>query len=187
MRAPSWAAGHYGTFVATRDGHVQTAVSGHTDTGGHSAAFRALACTGVADARTNTGTAWTAATKGVAVYWLGGAKVADDYADLYDGSWASNAATDESGGAPALAKTFAGCASGGTTGDALGGRWVDVGYPGTRGWEVNQGGHTLHTMERPLYALSPVFEAAPAPAGPGAPVGSGLFSRTHTHARYYSP
>ena len=35
------------------------------------------------DARDNTGTTGT----GVPIYWLGGAKVADDNADFYDGAW----------------------------------------------------------------------------------------------------
>ena len=32
------------------------------------------------------------------IYWLTGAKVADDYADFYDNTWDSVAATWESGG-----------------------------------------------------------------------------------------
>ena len=27
------------------------------------------------------------ATRGVPIYWVGGSKVADDYADFYDGDW----------------------------------------------------------------------------------------------------
>ena len=34
---------------------------------------------------------------GVPIYWLNGAKVADDYADFYDGSWDSNAARNDAG------------------------------------------------------------------------------------------
>ena len=40
-----------------------------------------------ADARLRTDTTWTATDRGVPVYWLNGARVADDYADFYDGSW----------------------------------------------------------------------------------------------------
>ena len=50
------------------------------------------------DARDNTGTTYTADDKGVAIYWLGGNKVADEYEDFYDGTWDDEAnAKDESG------------------------------------------------------------------------------------------
>ena len=42
-----------------------------------------------ADARLRTDTTWTATDRGVPIYWLNGARVADDYADFYDGSWAN--------------------------------------------------------------------------------------------------
>ena len=32
-------------------------------------------------------TTFTSSDKGVPIYWLGGAKVADQYQDFYDGSW----------------------------------------------------------------------------------------------------
>ena len=144
-----------GTLYYNR--HVQTAVaSGHADIRGHGAAFRMLGCTRDVDARTNTETAWTSANRGVPVYWLGGDKVADDYADLYDGSWDSNAATDESGAPSSHSKVFTGCNGDGTTGEALGAQWVDVGYPGTSARELHHGGRTLRSLLRPLYALSPV-------------------------------
>ena len=151
------------------DAHVQKAVAaGHADIRAHSAAFRMLGCTSSVDARTNTETAWTAADGGVPVYWLGGARVADDYADLYDNGWASNAPRDESGAESSATKVFTGCAGDGTRGDALGTRWVDIGRPGTSGGELNSGTRTLRTLLRPLYGLSPVFEVAssvaPAPA-----------------------
>ena len=40
-----------------------------------------------ADARLRTDTTWTETDRGVPIYWLNGARVADDYADFYDGSW----------------------------------------------------------------------------------------------------
>ena len=42
-----------------------------------------VGCTADTDATHNTGATGT----GVPIYWLNGAKVADDYADFYDGSW----------------------------------------------------------------------------------------------------
>ena len=44
-----------------------------------------------ADARLLTDTTWTATDRGVPIYWLNGARVADDYADFYDGTWADEA------------------------------------------------------------------------------------------------
>ena len=42
-----------------------------------------------ADARLLTDTTWTETDRGVPIYWLNGARVADDYADFYDGAWAN--------------------------------------------------------------------------------------------------
>ena len=71
-----------------------------TNAGGtsFSGQFRALVSTSTVDARDNTATTYTNADKGVAIYWLNGAKVADDYEDFYDSNgWDSRAATIESG------------------------------------------------------------------------------------------
>ena len=68
----------YNTFVQNL-----VANNGHADIKALSATFRMLGSTEDVDARDNTGTTGT----GVAIYWLGGAKVADDYADFYDGGW----------------------------------------------------------------------------------------------------
>ena len=59
--------------------------------------FRALISTAGTDARDNTGTRYTYSDDnddtnddlGVPIYWLNGKKVADDYRDLYDGTWAN--------------------------------------------------------------------------------------------------
>ena len=72
--------GHYNT-------HVQnSAKAGHsaiTDSCGNR--FKVVGSTSTVDARDNAATTGT----GVPIYWLNGAKVADDYADFYDGSWDS--------------------------------------------------------------------------------------------------
>ena len=67
----------YNTFVQDR------AAAGHADIRAYSAGFGAIGCTAAVDARDNTSTTGT----GVPIYWLDGAKVADDYTDFYDGSW----------------------------------------------------------------------------------------------------
>ena len=46
-----------------------------------------VGCTAAVDARDNTSTTYTTTDKGVPIYWLNGAKAADEYEDFYDGSW----------------------------------------------------------------------------------------------------
>ena len=50
-------------------------------------ASRSSAAPEVAEAPANTRTLYTTSDKGVPIYWLNGAKAADDYEDFYDGSW----------------------------------------------------------------------------------------------------
>ena len=71
----------YNTFIQTR------AANGHADIRDYSAGFRAVGCTAAVDARDNTATTYTTSDKGVPIYWLNGAKAADQYEDFYDGSW----------------------------------------------------------------------------------------------------
>ena len=72
----------------TYDAHVgNAAAAGHSAIQAYSAHFRALVCTTLTTARDNTGTTYTSTDRGVPIYWLDGPKVADDYADFYDGTW----------------------------------------------------------------------------------------------------
>jgi hypothetical protein len=71
----------YNTFIQTR------AAAGHADIRAYSAGFRAVGCTADTDARDTTYTTYTSTDKGVPIYWLNGAKAADQYEDFYDGSW----------------------------------------------------------------------------------------------------
>ncbi len=83
--------GHYDT-------HVQNAADGNASLKPFKGAFRALMSTEDLDARDNTATNTdTRSDPDAPIYWLGGAKVADDYADFYDGSWDSRAAKTEAG------------------------------------------------------------------------------------------
>ena len=76
------------------DTHVQNAAAdGHADIQAYSAQFKALGSTEAVDARDNTGTTGT----GVPIYYLNGAKVADDYGEFYDGGWDSNLPRTEAG------------------------------------------------------------------------------------------
>ena len=66
----------------------EEAEAGHVDIQEHFSSFSPLACNYQNNAIVNTGT--PTSESGVSVYWLNGEKVADNYADLYDGSWDSN-------------------------------------------------------------------------------------------------
>ena len=78
----------YNTFVQTRAKAGHSAI---TDSCGN--LFKVVGSTSTVDARDNTGTTGA----GVPIYWLNGAKVADDYADFYDNSWDSREGRHESG------------------------------------------------------------------------------------------
>ena len=71
----------YHAFIQTR------AAAGHADIRTYSTGFRALGCTSDVDARDTTYTTYTSTDKGVPIYWLNGAKAADQYEDFYDGTW----------------------------------------------------------------------------------------------------
>ena len=74
------------TDIADYNSFVQNAAAaGHAAIRGYSSGFRALASTESVDARDNTATTGT----GVPIYWLNSSSLADDYSDLYDGSWAN--------------------------------------------------------------------------------------------------
>ena len=82
----------YNTFIS------DLVAVGHDDIQEYSSGFRVVGCTVDVDARDNTTTTYTSTETGVPIYWLGGAKVADDYEDFYDGSWDDEANDkDESG------------------------------------------------------------------------------------------
>ena len=140
----------YNTFVQTR------AKAGHaaiTDAIGNQ--FKVVGSTASVDARDNTGTTGA----GVPIHWLNGAKVADDYADFYDGSWDSSQFRTESGGTTHWDTVFTGSNTNGTKHSwALGSQLVRVGH--TQGNSLNNG-NSNNFNERSLYGLSPVFEAQP--------------------------
>ena len=82
----------YNTWIQAR------AANGHTDIQDYSSSFRAVGSTEDMDARDNTGTTYTSSDKGVAIYWLGGNKVADDYEDFYDEDWDEEASMKNESG-----------------------------------------------------------------------------------------
>ncbi len=80
---------HYNSFVQAR------AANGHAAIQNYGKGFRVLGSTQAVNARANTCS--RSSDTDAAVYWLNGTKVADNYGDMYDGSWDSNADRIESG------------------------------------------------------------------------------------------
>ena len=81
---------------------ISAAGAGHSAIRAYKDGFRAIASTAAVDARDNAGLTGT----GVPIYWLDGARVADNHADLLDGSWASESWTTEAGGTASSAAKY---------------------------------------------------------------------------------
>ena len=160
----------YNTFVKAR------AAAGHADIQAYSHTFRILASTEEVDARDNTS---TTTGPGVPIYWLNGAKVADDYEDFYDGSWDEEVmGRRETGVAFTIGsrwQTWTGSAHDGTeffdtdtTSRAVGnaGNYpVAVGRPNssTASHGPISGSTADRTLSKGVYALSGVFTVATPP------------------------
>ena len=149
---------HYNSFVQSAAG------IGHTAIRPYRAQFKVVGSTASVHARDNTATTGT----GVPIYWLNGAKVADDYADFYDDSWDSSEIREEDGVAHAFANlsVWTGSNADGTKHNPfpLGGSpLVRVGrFPG-QGVSRLSAGATLRGTKLSFYALSPVFKVGPTP------------------------
>ncbi len=157
--------------IATYNTWVQDlAASGHTDIQDYSSSFRAVGSTEDMDARDNTGTTYTSSDKGVAIYWLGGNKVADDYEDFYDEDWDEEASmTNESGTAESGVTAWTGSDHDGTemlqgtpeTSRALGNsgnHWVRYGKTNSDSHGPLSGETANRSNNRRIYGLSSVFE-----------------------------
>ena len=152
------------TNIATYNTFVQNDVSttGHTDTTSHSSSFKVLGCTSSTNAITNTSTG--SSDTSAPIYWLGGVKVSDTYAHLYDNSWHSNVPTSG-----ITSRTFTGCLDDGQNsqkfhlGEAS---QVTQGYPANQGFEVSGAGSRPGNSQksyglsgtRPMYGVSEVFQ-----------------------------
>ena len=155
----------------------EAAASGHADIQEYSSGFRTVGSTEDDDARDNTATTYTAADKGIPIYWLGGSKVADDYEDFYDGDWDDeDNATNESGTSrpfnsstqanrPFTGSDHDGTESfDGTTSRALGKSRVRVARANNSASAQGPIGSTSsdqRTSNRPFYGLSAVFRVDP--------------------------
>ena len=152
--------------ISSYNNIVKKKSSLHADLKSHSTRFRALVSTkkgqsDAVDARDNTSTTGT----GVPIYWVNGAKVADDYTDFYDGTWDSNEARLPSGSkATTVTYVWTGSQSNGTGWLRLGPtkRIGPTGLLSTAG-SLASTSNTIASMQRPksfkypLYGLSPVF------------------------------
>ncbi len=152
------------TDIADYNNFVQgRAAAGHTSIRSYSAQFRALGSTAAVDARDNAMTTGT----GVPIYWLGGAKVADNNADFHDGTWANPVGRDESGTSVASnTRYFTGSDNDGTraffSGSSLFvtlGASLGVRYGETQGLSRSSSSVVSDiSSSYALLALSPVFE-----------------------------
>ena len=126
---------------------------------------RALVSTAGGDARLFTDTTWTSTDLGVPIYWVNGARVADNYQDFYDGTWADEANPMSGFGAPrSLASTAPWTGTGhdgtelldGGASRAVGQSMVGVGALNsavTGAGPLSGGGTFASTEERPVYGL----------------------------------
>ena len=157
--------------IATYNTWIQDlAANGHTDIQDYSSSFRAVGSTEDMDARDNTGTTYTSSDKGVAIYWLGGNKVADDYEDFYDEDWDEEAAMkNESGTAETGVSAWTGSDHDGTemlqgtpeTSRALGNSnnaWVRFGKTDSASHGPLSGATAARGGNKRIYGLSSVFE-----------------------------
>ena len=140
-------------------------------TGGDSLANPPLVAVDAIDNTNTTGT-------GVPIYWFMGEKVADNYPDLYDGSWDGNNPKDHNGNDyPGRDGVWTGTnSSGRRTNFPLGHRGnMTYGSPHWNGKELETGhGCCLGAHEQTgIYAMSPVFRVVQNTAATGAPAISG--------------
>ena len=153
----------YNTFVQTRAKAGHSAI---TDSCGNQ--FKVVGSTSAVDARDNTSTTGV----GQAIYWLNGAKVADNYSDFYDGSWDSYARKTEAGTnyAGSDNRVWTGSTQSGTESTfsvnsrALGAAsLVRVGRPRSGSSPLDAGESVNKVTNLSLYALSPIFTVGAQP------------------------
>ena len=137
---------------------IADAGSGHSAIQAFKDGFRVIGSTETVDARDNAGLTGT----GVSIYWLNGAKVADDYADLLDTTWDGESPTDKAGNASSAIRIWTGSTSAGVeavflgTSRALGTSSVRAGGFDL-GFEPLSGTSFDPANSLPLYALSQVL------------------------------
>ena len=145
--------------IADYNGFVQARAAANAYLAGFSGQFTAYISTSAVSARDNTGTTG----EGVPVHWLGGEKVADDYADLYDGDWDSVSGTTEGGGSYTGLVWTGGNSQGEKSGQRYAGAAeVRMGDLGDAALAASSPTAKASSEAYPLYALSPVITVAEA-------------------------
>ena len=166
--AQSTAIADYNSFVQGR------AAAGHTNIQTYSSGFTAVGSTADVDARDNTSTTYTSNDNGVPIYWLDGAKVADDYENFYDGEWDEEATLKNESGTDVTAtnstRVWTGSdhdgteATSGGTSLALGNtttvRYGRPNHVGGSSGPIGSGSAQGPASQNLLYGLSQVFIVA---------------------------
>ena len=158
--------------IATYNTYVQAqAAAGHADIQGYSSWFRVVGSTQSTDARDNTNT--TSSDTSALIYWLNGAKVADNYGDFYDGGWDDEAnPRGADGAAITVDQVWTGSKNNGTeafsggNSVALGTGPVRSGRPNGAGGPLNSGNDYTSATNWRYYALSGLFVVSDANATP---------------------
>ena len=155
------------TSISDYDSHIlsQMATS-HSAVRPYASLFKTVGSTATVDARDHVGARGT----GVPIYWLGGVKVADTYADFWDGSWDANAGSDRRNRLGQASSTstqsdwpWTGSNDDGTkSANPLGSATPTRGAFGTNDPIEHHAGAPASQMHA-LLALSPVFEVAAQP------------------------
>ena len=149
----------YNTYVQSQ----ANAANAHTDIKAYHTHFRVLGSTADVDARDNTRTNPNDYTS-VPIYWMGGAKVADNYGDFYDGSWDSEMSSGRAGTPSSVEYTlWTGSHDSGAEAFHLGGSQA-LGATNVRAGRVNGNGNPIDSNESRVagsslhyYALSNIF------------------------------
>ena len=158
--------------IATYNTYVQAqAAAGHADIQDYSSWFRVVGSTQSTDARDNTQT--TSSDTAAFIYWLNGAKVADNYGDFYDGTWDDEANPRGANGATiTVDQVWTGSNNNGTeafsggSSVALGTGPVRAGRPNGAGGPLNSGNDYTRATNWRYYALSGLFVVSDANAKP---------------------
>ena len=165
----------------TLDGFVtEKAERGHSHIRPYADEFMALASCGTTDARDHTSTTFTSNNLGAPIYWLTGAKAADNYQDFWDGSWDSHDVRNQwgqrmnSGGAYDPTTVWTGSWRDGTANHSgICGSSVMIGYPFGSGWELQFHMDSMRSSNR-VYGLSDVMLVSNLPSAPGVPTVSSV-------------
>ncbi|MYC36761.1 MAG: hypothetical protein F4X66_07585 [Chloroflexi bacterium] len=146
------------TTIADYNAFVQgEAAKGHLAIQRYAPQFKVVGSTSSTDARDNTNTNPNSDTSSH-IYWLDGAKLADNLNDFYDGSWDSYARRDQKGRDSNALDAATGSNTDGTKHSSLplGATNVGLGIPLQGNNPISDGQQNKGTNAR-FYAMSPLF------------------------------